>query len=308
MRPFKSPIGVQSSVGAPLFYTSRWKSGIDLINIYMKCERCNKEFTEIIGSGRFCSRSCANARVRDRQTRQKISDGILQRIKTKGKWGVQNIKHPVKLSKVCPVCKNEFTTYKYYHKRIYCSRKCYQQDNKHEFRNSTSGGYRIGSGTGKHGYYNGFWCDSTYELAYLIYCLDHNIDIKRNTESFEYLVEGKKYKYYPDFIVNGKLVEIKGYFKQSVENKLRAVKNNGIQITILYKNDLESVFQYVTEKYKIQLRSLYTLYDNHKPLYQYICSNCNKLFTTEHKRKTQECFCSQQCAGSFRKKRNFIPV
>jgi hypothetical protein len=44
------------------------------------------------------------------------------------------------------------------------------------------GGYVKGSGRGKKGWYKGFFCDSSYELAYLIYCLDHQINIKRNTE------------------------------------------------------------------------------------------------------------------------------
>ena len=44
-----------------------------------------------------------------------------------------------------------------------------------------NGGYRQGSGRGKKGWYKGFFCDSSWELAYVIYCLDHNIDIKRNT-------------------------------------------------------------------------------------------------------------------------------
>jgi len=37
------------------------------------------------------------------------------------------------------------------------------------------GGYQKKSGRGKWGWYKGFWCDSSYELAYVIYNLDHNI-------------------------------------------------------------------------------------------------------------------------------------
>lgn len=44
------------------------------------------------------------------------------------------------------------------------------------------GGYNPGSGRGKKGWYKGFFCDSSWGLAYIIYCLDHNIDIKRNME------------------------------------------------------------------------------------------------------------------------------
>lgn len=51
------------------------------------------------------------------------------------------------------------------------------------------GGYVEGSGRGKKGRYKGFYCDSSWELAYVMYCLDHNICIERNTAKFEYVFE-----------------------------------------------------------------------------------------------------------------------
>ena len=46
--------------------------------------------------------------------------------------------------------------------------------------NPKAGGLRLGSGRGKKGWYNGFFCDSTYELVYVIYNLDNNIYFKRS--------------------------------------------------------------------------------------------------------------------------------
>ena len=46
------------------------------------------------------------------------------------------------------------------------------------------------TGRGRKGYYKGFYCASTYELAYVIYCLDHNIQIERCKEYFEYEYQG----------------------------------------------------------------------------------------------------------------------
>ena len=40
----------------------------------MKCERCGKDHDGLYGSGRFCSRSCANARVFSEQTNQLKSE------------------------------------------------------------------------------------------------------------------------------------------------------------------------------------------------------------------------------------------
>lgn len=44
----------------------------------MICERCGKEHDGSFGSGRFCSRSCANARTRTEESRKKTSESIRQ--------------------------------------------------------------------------------------------------------------------------------------------------------------------------------------------------------------------------------------
>lgn len=38
------------------------------------CEKCGKPVYERIGIGRFCSRSCANSRIKSEETKKKISD------------------------------------------------------------------------------------------------------------------------------------------------------------------------------------------------------------------------------------------
>lgn len=62
----------------------------------------------------------------------------------------------------------------------------------------------------KYGTYKGYFCDSSWELAFLIYHLDHNIAITRCTECFNYTFNGKVHKYYPDFIIGDTYYEIKG--------------------------------------------------------------------------------------------------
>ena len=42
----------------------------------MKCERCGKEHDGSFGSGRFCSKSCANARIMSTETKNKIGSAI----------------------------------------------------------------------------------------------------------------------------------------------------------------------------------------------------------------------------------------
>lgn len=116
------------------------------------------------------------------------------------------------------------------------------------------GGYRQGSGRGKKGWYKGIFCDSSYELAYLIYCLDHNIKIQRNTEKFEYIFNNEKHLYLPDFIVEGEFVEIKGYYTEQVKAKIEQFP---FEIKVLFEKDLKPVFTYVKEKYGKDFIKLY---------------------------------------------------
>ena len=109
-----------------------------------------------------------------------------------------------------------------------------------------SGGYKLRSGRGKNGWYKGYWCDSSYELVYVIYNLEHGIKFERNKKSFKYLFKSKEYNYYPDFILDdGTYVEIKGYKSEQWDYKKLSVPN----IKVLFKEDLKKEFEYVINKY-----------------------------------------------------------
>lgn len=61
--------------------------------------------------------------------------------------------------------------------------------------------------------YNNNIFDSKWELYYYIYNIDHHINIIRNeTYSLKYIFNGKEHKYFPDFIINEKLIEIKSSY------------------------------------------------------------------------------------------------
>jgi hypothetical protein len=125
--------------------------------------------------------------------------------------------------------------------------------------NQLSGGLRKGSGRGKKGWYKGFWCDSSWELAWVIYNIDHNIYFERNIEGFEYIYNDKKRKYYPDFIVNGVYFEIKGrrnYEKLDNENKEKISQFNKI-LNVLYEKDMKKYLDYVIQKYGKDFIKLY---------------------------------------------------
>ena len=75
------------------------------------------------------------------------------------------------------------------------------------------GGFRESAVKGcyKYGYYKNIRCDSSWELAFVVFNIEHNIPIKRNTQRFEYFIDGKKHIFIPDFVVNEtEIIEIKG--------------------------------------------------------------------------------------------------
>lgn len=115
------------------------------------------------------------------------------------------------------------------------------------------GGYREGSGRGKKGRYKGIWCDSSWELAFVIYCLDNGKDIKRNTEVRKYIMEGVERKYIPDFIVDGHIVEIKGYENEQWKCKIR----DNQDIKVIGKESIKPIIEYVISKYGKNFIMLY---------------------------------------------------
>jgi hypothetical protein len=113
---------------------------------------------------------------------------------------------------------------------------------------SSNGGYRKGSGRGKSGWYKGHWCDSTWELAWVIYNLDHGIKFERNKEGFEYKYLGKKFKYYPDFIIEDLYLEIKGHMDKK---NLEKIKQFPHKLIIISAKEIDIFINYVKEKYKV---------------------------------------------------------
>lgn len=57
---------------------------------------------------------------------------------------------------------------------------------------------------------DGLTFDSHWELAFYQYCVSHGMNITYHPHSLSYVFEGTIHRYYPDFLVNGKLYEVKG--------------------------------------------------------------------------------------------------
>ena len=123
------------------------------------------------------------------------------------------------------------------------------------------------------------------------------MNIERNKEYWEYFDPERNgtFKFYPDFIVDGKLVEIKGYHTPIVDLKMNAVIDDNKEISILYKEDLKEAIELATEMTGYPKDRLYEAYDDHKPMFDHICA-CGTEFSNNKKNSV---FCSQRCAGVY---------
>ena len=100
----------------------------------------------------------------------------------------------------------------------------------------------------KYGYYKGVWCDSSWELAYLVYALEHGSNIIRNKEGFKYIWKGDYHTYFPDFYnpESNTYIEIKGYKSDRDIAKISQFKN---KLILIEKTDIAPILDYVEDKY-----------------------------------------------------------
>ena len=59
--------------------------------------------------------------------------------------------------------------------------------------------------------YPGLTLDSTWEVKVYEFCRDNKLDVEYSPPiSFEYEYDGRTWTYHPDFLINGKVYEVKG--------------------------------------------------------------------------------------------------
>lgn len=268
-----------------------------------KCDNCDKEHKGEYGKtlkhkpkdgnyNRFCSRKCSKG-FSTKEKRKEINKKISKKL-TKDK----------KLySKKCLYCFSLFNTYKLKH--VFCCQSCstkykWQQPiyrkkiMKHLRKN---GGYRKGSGRGKSGYYDNIYFDSTWELTFYLYNKYKKYKINRCKDNFVYYFLGEKHKYFPDFIIDNIIYEIKGYHTEVDSLKIDAVKKTGKQIKVLYKKDILPMIDLVTKIYNV--KEINELYENYKPEINK-CKFCGKEFKFYKSKKSKGIFCSRICGGKGR--------
>jgi len=230
-------------------YQIRKKNHLDVNNPIeehiLKCEICGNEYKILIRHNQFeqgkykhtCSRSCASKLTALHSNLESKNQKISQQL----------YKEKIGKIKKCKWCGKEYLEHG---KSNFCSEECRLNSKQNKLSNLAKiykfGGYHPNSiKKHHHGNYKGIHCDSSWELAYLVYCLEHNIDIKRCTEVRYYTLNKKKCKYFPDFVVNNQIIEIKGYFDKGAQ--IKSKQNPDIKV-LLY-DDLKESLEYTVNKY-----------------------------------------------------------
>lgn len=227
-----------------------------------KCLNCNViiEYDKRVNN--YCSRKCGAIHTQINGGHCKWSEEDKKRIREQSKKNPyfngtivpQRTKNFI-LSKNCLNCNNLFTPI--HDKRKCCSRACYRIWIKNSgYMKGKGGGFREKSGRGKQGWYKGYFCNSSWELAWVIYNLENNISFIRNKDGFKYIFENKEYKFYPDFYLpnENKYIEIKGYKSSKYDSK---VSQFPYKIDTLYKKDMDKYIDYTIKKYGKKFINLY---------------------------------------------------
>lgn len=233
-----------------------------MITVNLKCKQCNKEYSLCLRQSyfdkqkysHFCSIRCA----RQYSTRfidyEKIRVGMKKSsVKVKKKSSKNKI---IKICK-CLVCGKIVSSL-----RKTCCKEHekilrIQSFKKTCARTHSVGGLRNNGGKGKRGWYKGIHCDSSWELAWVLYSFDNKVLFKRNKQGFEYEFNGNIRKYYPDFILSdGSFVEIKGWNSDRWQAKLNAFPKDK-KLKVYYFEDLKDIFSYIHQKYGNDFTKMY---------------------------------------------------
>lgn len=95
--------------------------------------------------------------------------------------------------------------------------------------------------------------DSSWELAFYIYLKDFGIPFEYHPDvSFPYKLDedsDKFKKYYPDFKVHGKYIEIKSNYLAKHQDKYKLEFLDSMGVDVLYQKDIQPFLDYITEKY-----------------------------------------------------------
>ena len=245
----------------------------------MICEFCGIEHDGFFGTGRFCSDNCRRRYCASKNLKHKNN---FKKPSKEGGWNCScglNFKtrrllqkHRKDCSVVCLHKQNHFylcncsfcgKEFKTKEAKTSHEKYCQSNPNKQVFYKKgkklseetikklkkNAGGYRKGSGRGKRGYYKGLYCMSSWELAWVVFQLEHGKNVEQCQERFPYTMNGSKHYYTPDFKISGVYYEIKNWHRPDTDYKLSQFPKDKTLILIEGKQQNEIYIKYVENKY-----------------------------------------------------------
>ena len=230
----------------------------NFILLNKRCKHCEKPILFEKRRYVFCNHSCA-ASFTLKGRKVFYTEKGLENLRNIGKKHAKNFLIKVENSKknkkiivnYCSFCKCSFLVGSNNKNKKTCSKECLR---KHQsLNNARQGTY------GKCGYYKGVFCGSTWELAFLVFNLDKGRDIKRCELTFKYNLEDGGHTYFPDFIMDNIIYEVKGREYGSLVEKNEAVRKAGYKIVMIKKKEINPIIKSVKESYKV--KNLIDLYD-----------------------------------------------
>lgn len=219
---------------------------------------CGKEAKHQMKNGRWCcedfyTKCPENRRKNSERVKQAHKDGRCVSSQLEKGWGWNrglSKETSTSMMSVANTLHNKYLNKELFHPFL---GKHHTEESKKKMKNN--GGYRKHAGRGKQGWYKGYECDSSWELAWVIYNLEHGIKFERNRQGFQYEFKGKILRFYPDFILeDGIYVEIKGWLDDKNRAKIESFNS---ELIVLGKKEIQPFLSYVQDKYGRDFTSLY---------------------------------------------------
>jgi hypothetical protein len=246
-----------SKISKEIAHNKKEKLVTEYLKYPSQCECCKEDLPFDKRKNKFCSHKCSaiitniskirteeqKSKIRNTLTGTKYSEERLSKIRA------IRLSNATKKYKICRVCQKSTSSTR----RFTCSYECF-------LINTTNNALKQEKHGGGHkGRYKGIPCDSTYELCFLIYNLDHNIKIIRSTNIYSYEYKGKIRKYIPDFIINDSdEIEVKGFMSKRSIAKL----TQNSHIKVVDKISIQPYIKYVKDHYSV--KDVRVLYDKFK--------------------------------------------
>ena len=82
-------------------------------------------------------------------------------------------------------------------------------------------------------------------MAFLVYYIEHNLNVERCKEEREYLFNNEKHFYYPDFITDEGIIEVKG----RIDKKAIEKHKQNADVIVYDKYKMKPILEYVSNKY-----------------------------------------------------------